>query len=38
MVRLYRVDSGVTDGLRRELDVPSREETKAREAQFNQEQ
>ncbi|MFZ0427733.1 MAG: hypothetical protein WAO20_06425 [Acidobacteriota bacterium] len=38
VVRLYRVGSGVTDGLRRELDVPSLEEAKAREAQFNQEQ
>ena len=38
LIGLYRVDSGVTDGLTSELDVPSLEEAKAREAQFNQEQ
>ncbi len=33
--RLYRVDSGVTDELRRALDVPSLTEAKAREAEMN---
>lgn len=33
--RLYRVDSGVTDELRRALDVPSLAEAKAREREMN---
>jgi hypothetical protein len=33
--RLYRVDSGVTDELRRALDVPTLAEAKALEAQMN---
>jgi hypothetical protein len=34
-LRLYKVDSGVTDELRRALDVPSLAEAKAREAELN---
>jgi hypothetical protein len=34
-LRLYRVDQGVTDGLRRALNVPSIAEARAREADLN---
>jgi hypothetical protein len=34
-VRLYKVDEGVTDGLRREFKAPSLAEARAKEAMFN---
>jgi len=34
-VKLYKMDSGVTDELRRALNVPSLAEAKAREAKMN---
>ena len=34
-VKLYKTDSGVTDELRREMNVPSLAEAKAREAEMN---
>jgi hypothetical protein len=34
-LRLYQVDSGVIDELRRALNVPSLAQAKAREAEFN---
>ena len=34
-VRLYEVGAGVTDGLRRELGVPTLEEARRREAEMN---
>lgn len=34
-VRLYEVGAGVTDGLRKELDVPTLEEARKREAEMD---
>ena len=34
-IKLYKVDDGVTDGLRREFKTPTLAEARAREAQFN---
>ena len=34
-IRLYKVDDGVTDGLRREFKAPALADARAREAQFN---
>jgi hypothetical protein len=34
-IRLYKVDDGVTDGLRREFKAPSRAEARAKESMFN---
>ena len=34
-IRLYKVDDGVTDGLRREFKAPSLAEARAKEAMFN---
>ena len=34
-IRLYKVDEGVTDGLRREFKAPSLAEARAKEAMFN---
>src|SRR5688572_8633847 len=34
-IRLYKVDDGVTDGLRREFKAPSLEQARAKEAMFN---
>ena len=34
-IRLYKVDEGVTDGLRREFKTPSLAEARAKEAMFN---
>ena len=34
-IRLYRVDDGVTDGLRREFKAPTLTEARAKEAMFN---
>jgi hypothetical protein len=34
-IKLYKVDEGVTDGLRREFKTPTLAEARAREAQFN---
>ena len=34
-IRLYKVDAGVTDGLRREFKAPTLAEARAKEAMFN---